>query len=94
MLAERKTSLTVTAIAGTGLVTLAVALTGMAGLSNDLRAATLSVQPTTPVTPLLTTDEVRETLRQEALSKKLQADCEDRKKAREAATGTTGPREL
>lgn len=39
MLAEHKGSITVSALLGTGLVTLGVALTGLAGMGDDLRAA-------------------------------------------------------
>jgi hypothetical protein len=47
-------SITVTALVGTGLATLAVSLTGLAGLGGDLHAAALKNAPTTPV---LTPDE-------------------------------------
>lgn len=94
MLAEHKGSITVSAVVGTGLVTLGVALTGMAGLSNDLQAANRTVSPTTPAPLLAPGDEVSEPARAVHRSHHFRADCKDRQGSRDAATGTTRPREL
>jgi hypothetical protein len=47
-------SITVTALVGTGLATLAVSLTGLAGLGGDLHAAAIK---NTPKAPVMTPDE-------------------------------------
>lgn len=77
---------------GTGLVTLGIALTGMAGLSNDLSAANRQLQPTTPM--LAPTDEVSETAAQARANRHRHADCEEWRRSRDEVTGTTRPREL
>jgi hypothetical protein len=55
----RTGSITVTALVGTGLTTLVVALTGVAGLSGDLQAA--AAKGTTPVPSLTPGEELHDT---------------------------------
>ncbi len=83
VLAERKGSITVSALMGTGLVTLGIALTGVAGLSDDLQAATREATPAT--TPLLTPQDevgVPSTTTPPA-TPRLDVDCPDASKSRE-----------
>lgn len=90
VLAERKGSITVSALLGTGLVTLGVAVTGLAGLGDDLRAANLKANPA-PTTPLLTPeDEVQGPSISESNLNKLHVDCDDDRTSRSKATGGDG----
>ena len=88
--AERKGSITVSALLGTGLVTLGVAVTGLAGLGDDLRAANLQVKPV-PTTPLLTPeDEVQGPAISDSQLEGLHVDCDDDRTSRSEATGGDG----
>lgn len=62
---DRRGSITVGALMGTGAATLSLALFGLAGLGTDLRAAD-SVRPTTPIV----TEDLSDTLQQERRSPK------------------------
>lgn len=62
---DRRGSITVGALMGTGAVTLGLALFGLAGLGTDLRAAD-AVRPTSPIV----TENLSETLQQERRSPK------------------------
>lgn len=91
VLAERKGSITVSALLGTGLVTLGVAVTGLAGLSDDLRAANQQVSPVQTPPPLLSPeDEVQGPAISESTLSKLHVDCDDDRKSRSEATGGDG----
>lgn len=84
VLAERKGSITVSALMGTGLVTLGVALTGVAGLSDDLQAASRQAAPTTPL--LSPQDEIAapsQTTPAATTPKRLDVDCPGHRKSRE-----------
>lgn len=59
-------SITVTALLGTGAVTLGVAMFGLAGVGSDLRAADAARQ----TTPVITMQDLSESLRQERRSPK------------------------
>lgn len=61
----RRGNITAGAVVGTGAATLSLALFGLAGLGGDLRAA-----DAVRTTPQITTEELRETLRQERRSHK------------------------
>lgn len=90
VLAERKGSITVSALLGTGLVTLGVAVTGLAGLGDDLRAANLKANPV-QTTPLLTPeDEVQGPAISESQLNKLHVDCDEWRTSRDQTTGATG----
>lgn len=92
VLAERKGSITVTALVGTGLVTLGVALTGMAGISSDLQAANRAA-PSTPVPLLTPSDEVADPNATAEATKRRNTDCEHWRQSRRDATGTSHHRE-
>lgn len=79
------------ALLGTGLVTLGVAVTGVAGLSDDLRAATREAAPAQTSPPLLSPeDEVKGPSLSESELHRLHVDCLDRKASRSKATGGDG----
>ena len=91
VLAERKGSITVSALLGTGLVTLGVALSGVAGLSDDLQAATRQATPPATTPPLLSPeDELTGPKVSAEQLRSLQVDCLDEKKSRSKATGGSG----
>lgn len=62
---DRRGSITVGALMGTGAATLSLALFGLAGIGTDLRAAD-TIQPTTPIV----IEDLSETLREERRSPK------------------------
>lgn len=62
---ERRANITVGALMGTGAATLGLALFGLAGLGSDLRAA-----DAVRTTPPISTQDLRESLRQERRSHK------------------------
>ncbi len=95
MLAERKGPITVSALVGTGLVTLGFALTGVASLGEDLQAASRQVAPTTPVlTPQDETATPSATTPSTTSGPRLDVDCPDHKTSRSQTTGGDGsPRE-
>ncbi|MBO9532741.1 MAG: hypothetical protein J7513_07200 [Solirubrobacteraceae bacterium] len=82
-------SITVTALMGTGAVTLGVALFGLAGVGSDLRAADAANRST----PAITTQDLSDSLREERRSPKWDghSDCPPAS-GDDAATGTTPER--
>ncbi len=91
VLAERKGSITVSALVGTGLVTLGIALTGVAGLGDDLQAASRQAAPTTPLlTPQDETATPSATTPSASTGHRLDVDCLDHKTSRSQATGGDG----
>ncbi|MBJ7471197.1 MAG: hypothetical protein JHD16_07835 [Solirubrobacteraceae bacterium] len=76
------------ALVGTGLLTLSVALTGVAGLSDDLQAASQQAVPAS-TTPLLTPeDELSGPSISEEQLRSLSVDCPDADES-PAASGTS-----
>jgi hypothetical protein len=63
---DRRGSITVTALVGTGAATLGFALFGLAGVGSDLRAA----DAVRPSTPRVATQDLSQSLRQERRSPK------------------------
>ncbi len=91
MFLSSRPSLLIASVAATGAVTFAVALSGVAGLDEELRAA--AVPPPAPAPLLYETAPVAGPPAPEGTIT-LNAGCDDRSKARDAATGVTGPRGL
>lgn len=77
-----------TALVGTGLATLAVSLTGVAGLSSDLQAAALKDKTTAPV--LTPGEELQDTKGNDSRGLVLRDACDKSKKKHHGASTVDG----